>query len=195
MSVRRSARSRLRPTSCSRLSCRRPAPARSCAGCCETLQRTVHSVIRQRWRTRPWCRKSTAGPRRRPLRKRRPTRSNYVASRLPALRPWPGGGSLGAGLLEDSVERAEVEVGVAQLVEPVAQPVDIGLQPVDFAGVVLVRLRLPGDQLTTKADLFRNRPLYVLPLVGEIPQLAIERGQLGGQLLAGPAIARYGHHL
>ncbi len=83
------------------------------------------------------------------------------------------GVSLCPALLQDSVERAEIEVRVAQLVEPVAQRVDIRLQPVDLASVVLVRLRLPSDQLTTEAHLFCNGPLHVLPLVGKIAQLLL----------------------
>ena len=87
-------------------------------------------------------------------------------------------------MLEDPIQRAEVEMRVAQLVEPVAERVDVGLQPVDLFAVVLVGLFLLGDQLATATGLFRNGSLDGLPLLGKVPQLAIERGQLAGQFLA-----------
>ena len=51
-SPRRSARSPSRGRSWSSTSCPRPAPARSCAGCCGTSRRTARSATSRRWPTR-----------------------------------------------------------------------------------------------------------------------------------------------
>ncbi len=59
----RSGRSRSRPTSSSRPSCRRPAAARSCGGCSATWPRTGRSATRRRWRIPPSSTRSrTARP-------------------------------------------------------------------------------------------------------------------------------------
>src|SRR5438132_3275962 len=132
--------------------------------------RTARWVTRRRWPIPRSSPRSIGAPRRRP----------------PKRRPDLG---LRTTLLQDPVERAEVQVRVAQLVEPVAKGIDVRLQPVDLARMVLVRLGLARDQLAALADLFRNGSLHRFPLIGQVAQLTIEGGQLAGQLLAGPAVA------
>src|SRR5207248_7638232 len=140
-------------------------------------RRTVRSATGPRWRILRSSAKSTGAPKPRRRKRRR--------------QPSPSGTTL----LEDSVQRAEVEVGVAQLVEPVAQRVDVRLKAVDLLGVVDVRRLLLSDQLAPAADLFADRLLDAFPLRRELAQLAIESGQLAGQFLVRTAVAGGRHHV
>src|SRR2546423_7493969 len=113
-------------------------------------RRTVLWATRPRWLTLRSLPRSTGGRSQKPRKRKRPlSRSGF-------------------GLLEDAVEGAEIQVRVAQLVEPVAQRVDVRLEPVDLLGVVLVGLFLLGDQLATATSLFRDRSLDLLPLLGKV---------------------------
>ena len=86
------ARSRNRRTSCSRRSCRRPVPARSCGGCCATWPSSGSWETRPRWRIRRWSMRSSGG--------RGPRRRSSEQAGLPAAAHHvvPGGAHAGAVL-------------------------------------------------------------------------------------------------
>src|SRR5438874_3364314 len=177
MSERRSARSRLPRISCSRPSSRRRARARSCGDCSAMWRKIGRWATPPRWPIRQSSMRSESG--RRPKRPRRKCPPELLALGRGRLRRRAGGVfsyqrfDLRPRLLQDPIERAEVEMRVPQLVQAVTQRVDVRLQPVDLFLVVLVRFFLAGDQFPPASRLFGDRPLDIFPLLGEVTELAV----------------------